>query len=73
MGEPCEKHDISTVPCSTCGAPIVWLVTEKGAKMPCDPAVRMVITSEGKCIRGRESHYATCRDGDLHRRGGRHG
>jgi hypothetical protein len=28
---------VKTSTCSTCGAPIVWVVTERGKRMPVDP------------------------------------
>lgn len=42
-----------------CGRPIVWVVLG-GKPHPCDPSIRAVITEEGRVVRGRESHYATC-------------
>lgn len=56
------------VACSTCGAKIVWVRTEKGARMPCNSGMRTIITPEGKTIRGWESHFANCRDAEQHRK-----
>lgn len=42
--------------CRSCGAPIVWIVTRGGKRMPVD---------EGS----RESHFATCPDAAKWRRG----
>jgi hypothetical protein len=36
--------------------------------MPCEPAVLAVVTSGGKVVRGRESHFAYCPNAAEHRR-----
>jgi hypothetical protein len=39
------------VPCRSCRAPVVWIVTDKGKRMP--------VNADGEDGRG-ESHFATC-------------
>ena len=47
--------------CRSCGAEIFWIKnTQTGKLIPCDPRVRTVITETGNCIKGRETHFATC-------------
>lgn len=39
-GEPEADNQVgmtAPVPCRTCGAPVLWVKTEKGARMPLDP------------------------------------
>lgn len=38
---------IPTAACSSCGQPLVWVVTKSGRKMPCDPAVLTGVLSGG--------------------------
>ena len=56
------------VECSTCGKRIVWVQTENGKRAPCDARMLTITTPEGKTVRGWESHFATCRDAELHRK-----
>lgn len=51
--------DAATCAGPQCGRPIVWVVLG-GKPHPCDPPIRAVVTEDGKIVRGRESHYATC-------------
>lgn len=50
--------------CKGCGAPIMWIATRDGKKMPLDVAKKVVyvIESDGvpRLVRGHESHFATC-------------
>ena len=46
--------------CHRCRKEIVWVETEHGKPMPCNPRGLTVITAEGKTVRGRESHFAYC-------------
>jgi hypothetical protein len=68
--------------CSSCGAAIIWVVTKAGRPMPCDPEpVRMLVSTgamvdvghgpqpEYEVRAGFRSHFATCPDGDKHRKG----
>lgn len=50
--------DAATCSGAQCGRPIVW-VDLGGKPHPCDPAIRAIVV-DGKIVRGRESHYATC-------------
>lgn len=36
----------SPVPCSSCGAPVLWLTTTKGKPMPVDPALLLVVPGD---------------------------
>lgn len=51
-----------TTPCRSCGAPVVW-GTLNGKPHPLNPRVLTVVTDDGACVRGRESHFATCPHG----------
>lgn len=46
--------------CRSCQAEIFWIQTEAGRMMPCDPQVLTVITEEGRSVKGRITHFATC-------------
>jgi hypothetical protein len=63
--------------CTSCGAPIEWVVTAKGSRMPLDLAsspdaniildgliARVVKPGEGV----RTSHFASCPNADRHRK-----
>lgn len=56
------------VQCASCGARIVWVVTKNGKRMPCDASMRTIVTPEGVTVRGWESHFATCRNAEIHRK-----
>lgn len=51
---------LPTQPCKGCGAPVVWIRTERGRSAPCDPIAVTVITLGGESVRGYTSHFATC-------------
>lgn len=65
--------------CRSCGAPILWGVTDQGRRMPLDPTamsegVRFTFTEgvliervEGELF-GHVSHFATCPNAAEHRR-----
>jgi hypothetical protein len=46
--------------CRSCGAAIIWIVTENGKRMPLDERVLTIITDAGKAVKGRQSHFSTC-------------
>jgi hypothetical protein len=50
--------------CKGCGAPIMWIVTRDGKKMPLDakPRIFYHIDSEGipRQMKGHEPHWGTC-------------
>lgn len=50
-----------------CGRPIVW-VKLGGRAHPCDPALVSIIDADGRIVRGRQSHYATCPNAEDFRR-----
>lgn len=60
--------------CHSCGAPILWAVTVKGAHIPLDPtpARRFVPTGEGPDEVAQmdtyETHFATCPHAAQHRK-----
>jgi hypothetical protein len=49
-----------------CGRPIVW-VKLGGRAHPCDPALVSIVV-DGRIVRGRQSHYATCPNAEDFRR-----
>ena len=61
--------------CSTCGAPIAWVVMRgTGKRMPLDADFAknvIVLNQKGEGMlakRAYTSHFATCKDADKHRR-----
>ncbi len=52
--------------CKTCKAPIEWVQTRQGKRMPLDPKPFTVVTSEGDVVTGRTSHFATCPQAAAH-------
>lgn len=46
--------------CAQCGRPILFLLTAAGKRMPCDPPLQTVLTSDGQVRRGLAPHFATC-------------
>lgn len=65
--------DYKTVPCKSCGTPMIWTDTPKGKRMPLDATTlqrRMVLNAEGQAIVADTflSHYATCPHADHFRK-----
>jgi hypothetical protein len=76
------------VTCSTCGAKIVWVETERGKSMPLDVGkvlggnvevdgglvggIARVVKPEPDVLR-YVSHFVTCPQAAKHRKGGKHG
>jgi hypothetical protein len=54
--------------CKSCGAALVWIKTEAGRLMPCDPNLVTVVTEDGRTVRGRIPHWSTCPQADQHRK-----
>jgi hypothetical protein len=54
--------------CAGCGAEIEFVKTPTGNLIPVDLKYIMVITDEGKAVRGRISHFATCPQADRFRK-----
>lgn len=50
----------TTSNCRLCGAPLVWISTPAGKRMPCDAARVTVVLDDGQVVTGRVSHFATC-------------
>jgi len=46
--------------CKGCKAPIVWVRTEAGKNMPCEPKKVTFITTDGKTLWGYETHWGNC-------------
>lgn len=65
MGTGQSEH--KRMRCRSCGAEIVWGVTEHGAAIPLNPRVLTVVDENGRVVRGRESHFATCPHAAAHR------
>lgn len=65
-----------TSPCRSCGAPLLWAVTERGKRMPLSAASeerRFVVTENGgetACSSQLTylSHWAECPNADNHRK-----
>lgn len=56
--------------CSGCSAEILWVKTEKGRPMPCDPKLLTVVTEDGRTVKGYTPHWATCPKRQAFRPGG---
>ena len=46
--------------CEKCGSEIIFVPTPTNKFVPCNPRVLQIVTAEGKVVRGREAHFATC-------------
>jgi len=46
--------------CRSCQAPIYWLKTNAGKRMPVDRQAKTVVTKDGETVTGHESHFSTC-------------
>jgi hypothetical protein len=75
------KEPYKTGKCSSCGAEIVWLITDSGKRAPMNypPVKRFIVTSvaDGQYL-GRmcdtfDSHFSTCPDAGRHRKEPRNG
>lgn len=62
--------------CSSCGADIWWVRTEKGKRMPLDakPEQRVIVDGDGhdepvgRVVKVWTPHWATCPNAEQHRR-----
>lgn len=59
--------------CSSCGAPLLWAVTERGKHMPLSKQTerrRFVVDEHGiaRSVVTYEAHWADCPNAALHRR-----
>lgn len=77
------------IPCRKCGKPIVFVLTPKGHKMPCDPEPQLFENDEPKTVLvlddgvsqhgvkkgdlGFIPHWATCSEPDSFRRSAKGG
>lgn len=64
MGQPQEGR------CRGCGQTIVWLRTHAGRPTPCDPKEVTLVADDGKVVKGRVSHFATCPKAGTFRKAG---
>lgn len=55
-----EDSEPKRTPCRGCGVPIIFIETNEGHPMPCDPKRVVVVTSEGRTVSGYAPHWATC-------------
>jgi hypothetical protein len=63
-----RRHPFA-VPCSSCGAWIVWFRTKAGKKMPVDEETTQPTDAEHQLdLKRHRSHFATCKFADQHRR-----
>ncbi len=66
--KPDLKHPFQ-VPCSSCGAAIVWFNTPKGKKMPVDASsTRPNDAAHQLDLKRHVSHFSTCPNADRHRK-----
>lgn len=49
--------------CRSCSAPIFWIETKNGRRMPLDHSPIQAVNAEGEVIRVHLSHFATCPQG----------
>lgn len=67
--EPIRRKHPFTVPCSSCGADIVWFRTKSGKRMPVDERTTQPTDREDQLdLKRHVSHFATCPNADQHRR-----
>jgi hypothetical protein len=59
----------NTVECRSCGAPIVFLTTSTGKRMPVEADSVSPGDTEFEPSAGHESHFANCPNADGHRGG----
>lgn len=69
--------DLAATPCRSCGAPLIWGVTENDKRMPVDakPEKRVVFEKRGnglpplaRVVDTYVSHFATCPNAAQHRK-----
>lgn len=80
---PAHEAPADLADCRSCGAPVIWTVTERGKRMPVDAEPvwggEFVIGQEGDIVRAiydrrdgdclrHKSHFATCDQPDKWRR-----
>lgn len=72
MAEPRKQGKKAMSNCGTCGAEIVWAITEAGKRMPLDakPEKRFVVDDADGChlVDTYVSHFSTCPNAEQHRR-----
>lgn len=56
--------------CRGCQAPILWVTTPTGRRIPLDPQPVLALVGQGHVL-GRVSHFATCPKANSFRRRGR--
>lgn len=62
------QHTQST--CRSCGAPILWAVTQAGRNMPLNAHANLqVISTSGVRVATADTHWATCPHAKGHHRG----
>lgn len=69
---PAEKGAMEPGECRTCKAPIYWVTTENGKRMPLDRGrqVRVVfVDGRWKAVGAYTSHFSSCKDRDVFRKG----
>jgi len=68
MNEDIPRKHPFEVPCSSCGAPIVWFRTKAGKKMPVDAGTTKPTDAEHQLdLKRHVSHFATCPNADQRR------
>lgn len=51
---------MKTTTCKGCKAPIIWIVTKRGKKMPVDAATTLIMTPDGEMVKGNQPHWGSC-------------
>ena len=54
--------------CRSCGAPITWLRTRSGKRMPADDPGRVLTENQLFDLKAHVSHFATCPQAAAHRK-----
>jgi hypothetical protein len=63
-----DDPQLRTLDCRSCGAPISFVKVPDGSKsIPVNPGLLTVVTADGRTVKGRVSHFATCPKADQHR------
>ena len=46
--------------CRGCGAEIIFMKSQNGKPVPCNPKLETIVTVQGNVIKGYITHFATC-------------
>ena len=73
-----KKEDVQLAQCQSCGCPMVWAKSPKGANMPLDAraVIYELVWDETGALRAVPtpgyyvSHFSTCKNASVHSKGG---